>query len=927
MSEKESPDYVRYDPSDDDYGGAKGIINKELDYILAKRGLESQCRNEVKKSLSGLALSGGGIRSSTFALGVLQALAEKGYLRHFDYLSTVSGGGYIGSSLTWLLGRYWKRQDPKTGKEERVEFGLDPENFPYRVFPPPSSDHSKSHREGDSGSGRALSAGAAVSNDKKREDYSRYIVRFLRQHAKYLTPGDGISFASMVAVVVRGMLLCLLFYLPLLTLASILLNRVKLFSIQKEFLAGSESFPLENWIIVLVLAFMTLWLAWVSYKYLLKRSTSVQDSDSVKKNVIIRVAQKLSPTAVILFVWFVAVKSQIPIYRGWAFTPIPTSYYFSEALKVAAFGFTMFILSAIIYSIVAYCSSKQEEPDMEGWWYECCRVYEMFAGNLLITILLFTLIGILPHVSTWLQNTSLLSNMFGNSDGKPLVFGAISSLLGALSGFLAFLKSTRKKEGWIPIRWLAVAGSFLLLFGFLLLAYVISDYVISPKLVDSDNQWFWFGGFLLFLLFFGGFTNLNYFSIHRYYRDRLMETFMPDVPSVLQGKETEAIASPEADRGYLKEYCRLPQDDTGNPGGTRAQNNSRMGPYHIINTNLILLSSHIPKFRGRGGDNFILSPRWCGSNATGWLATGKFMDGKMTLSTAMAISGAAINPNAGSGGSGPTRSRFLSMLMGLLNLRLGYWVRNPNPEVFQTSKSPTGNKPVNKSIPKLNPNFLWPGLSELFFRANLSEQSWFIQLSDGGHFENMGLYEMVRRKLRLIVLCDGTADPDLHFKGLSEAIEKVRVDFGAKIKIESECLRPVVPHAPIDDRIKDKDKVHCADRSYIVADIEYVDGRKGKLIYLNTTFTPHLGVDLYGYKLAHPEFPDETTANQFFDERQFEAYRELGFQTTLQMMDDPDALKALKEGLQLPTTQDMSGNYSVEFSTDEMVLYFSTLYF
>src|SRR5581483_1905379 len=140
MSEKESPDYVRYDPSDDDYGGAKGIINKELDYILAKRGLESQCRNEVKKSLSGLALSGGGIRSSTFALGVLQALAEKGYLRHFDYLSTVSGGGYIGSSLTWLLGRYWKRQDPKTGKEERVEFGLDPENFPYRVFPPPSSD-------------------------------------------------------------------------------------------------------------------------------------------------------------------------------------------------------------------------------------------------------------------------------------------------------------------------------------------------------------------------------------------------------------------------------------------------------------------------------------------------------------------------------------------------------------------------------------------------------------------------------------------------------------------------------------------------------------------------------------------------------------------------------------------------------------------
>ncbi|MBA3016440.1 MAG: hypothetical protein FP815_16040, partial [Desulfobulbaceae bacterium] len=79
------------------HGGAKKIVDLELESIKNRRP------EATPQNLTGLALSGGGIRSASFSLGVMQALARKNWLNRFDYLSTVSGGGYIGSSLTWLL--------------------------------------------------------------------------------------------------------------------------------------------------------------------------------------------------------------------------------------------------------------------------------------------------------------------------------------------------------------------------------------------------------------------------------------------------------------------------------------------------------------------------------------------------------------------------------------------------------------------------------------------------------------------------------------------------------------------------------------------------------------------------------------------------------------------------------------------------------
>src|SRR5215475_8290643 len=97
------------------------LLNAERDYIDARR--EKQGFTNRAQPVAALALSGGGIRSAAFALGVMQQLAKRDYLRLFDYLSTVSGGGYIGSSLTWLTSREFLEKSKGEGHPDGVRFG------------------------------------------------------------------------------------------------------------------------------------------------------------------------------------------------------------------------------------------------------------------------------------------------------------------------------------------------------------------------------------------------------------------------------------------------------------------------------------------------------------------------------------------------------------------------------------------------------------------------------------------------------------------------------------------------------------------------------------------------------------------------------------------------------------------------------------
>jgi hypothetical protein len=382
-----------------------------------------------------------------------------------------------------------------------------------------------------------------------------------------------------------------------------------------------------------------------------------------------------------------------------------------------------------------------------------------------------------------------------------------------------------------------------------------------------------------------------------------METFMPNVPDAVDvhGAVPGRVRKHDADGAKLFEMC--PRT------GARAH----VAPYHIVNTNVVLVSSYIPKFRARGGDNFVLTPLYCGSNATGWCATGGDGNARspfesLTFATAMAVSGAALNPNTGAGGEGVTRQPLLSFLMGVLNIRLGYWAPNPSPRAESLHRlknidtkrrggrwGPSLKRGVYRVLTswllcgKSGPNALCPGLSELFMRMSLDENSQQIQLSDGGHFENLGLYELIRRRLKLIIVCDGTADKDFAFADLANAVERVRADFGAIVDIDSADLERLVPKAERKGHVETEPASRYAERGYLVADITYSAGppdanKKGKLIYMTTTFFKELSADLYAYRKCNDAFPDQPTSDQFFDEKQFEAYRELGFQTACRMM-------------------------------------------
>jgi hypothetical protein len=217
----------------------------------------------------------------------------------------------------------------------------------------------------------------------------------------------------------------------------------------------------------------------------------------------------------------------------------------------------------------------------------------------------------------------------------------------------------------------------------------------------------------------------------------------------------------------------------------------------------------------------------------------------ITLGTAMTISGAAVSPNMGYHSSPAT-----AFLMTLFNVRLGAWL--PNPAV---GRSWAQAKPSNALRPLFN---------EMLGRANDRRND--VYLSDGGHFDNLGLYEMLRRRCCRIVAFDAGCDPDYHYADLGRALRMASID----LHVTVEFIAPV---------IKSEDELNA---SGALASIRYHDGSKGVLLYLKPWRPKYLPADVLAYWADHEDFPHQSTAEQFFEESQFESYRALGEQIAAQ---------------------------------------------
>ncbi len=368
---------------------------------------------------------------------------------------------------------------------------------------------------------------------------------------------------------------------------------------------------------------------------------------------------------------------------------------------------------------------------------------------------------------------------------------------------------------------------------------LLPDFLYLP-LPSPIAQLYVYGWLVLF--FCSAFLSPNANSLHRLYRDRLSKAFIVcPVHQLASGAEPIRTI----DKVKLSEL------------------NTERSPYHLLNAALNVQASRYANRRGRNADFFLLTRNYIGSATTGYVGTTE-VEAKVPevdLATAMAISGAAASSNMGS-----SSIKQWTLLLAKLNVRLGYWLRNP--------KYIAGRNKLEETFHALfSPYFLY----EAF--GLLNESRWFVNLSDGGHIENLGVYELLRRRCKLIIVIDAEADPRMNFGSLVTLERYARIDLGVRIELPWGKIRAVT--LQVGQQMQANDGVplellsqagpHCA-----VGRIFYPEG-EGRLLYVKASVSGDESDYVMDYKRRHASFPHETTGDQFFTEEQFEAYRALGF--------------------------------------------------
>lgn len=804
----------------------KDVICKEHAAIKARRKFHKRAEGDPAQDSVGLALSGGGVRSATFNLGLLQALDKHNILDRVDYLSTVSGGGYIGTALTRYLNTWPNGNAPTTSKPP----------FPF-----------------------------------DRENPNK-IVDHIRSHASYLTPGCGLNRFALSAAILRGISINLFILGPIFLLLMWALtfrcNWVEWHWIQQH--CTGNRIPLVFAGVIIITA-----IVWgVLFRILSQhyphdgrtRYSSLWETISLILPALIMITVMwrgkigilfaLTGTIVLIILTFITLlnlKEQYPFNWWWELFSrvIVASILFSlwtwrGELILASWAhhpkmFLVFlsvgtglliklVLGNILFAIL---SSWKDRLSSEG-----AIFFSAEYGYLLSWGLFFCALGSLPLLH------GLITPLSDHIQISEITIPAATGTLGILSTAIGWIIRNRKGEfsGFV---------TFFLRLGLLLLvlAIAIGLYAAATSIgseVIKDVTWWKLALAALAAFIFALLLNadFNFVSVHQYYSDRLLDAYIrAPKPAAKQGENESEFK--------IKDICI---EKSG-------------APYPIINCTVLTPHSREAKYRLRRGDNFIFSPRYIGANSTGYAQNDK----DYKLSTAMAVSGAAIDPY-----TGEATTWELRFLMTLLNIRLGYWILNP--DLFSSSTNSTESNYWTRFRKYVQASWVWLVGREMF--CGLSEKSPRVRLSDGGHFENLGLYELVRRKCRLIIVSDAGEDGHWKFEDLARAIERVRVDFGAEIEID---LSPVKPY-PTDgfsyqpftigsilyqneDRTKSRDKTH------------------GIIIYFKATLFGNLPADIVGYRSANPAFPNESSLNQFFTELQFEAYRELGYQSGRRLFD------------------------------------------
>lgn len=931
--------------SDDNAKTFDDVLDDELSALARARERDGIADANGAPCLTGLALSGGGIRSATFCLGVLQTLARRGILRRFDYLSCVSGGNYIG---TWLSSLIYRRGGRVRGAETVLERAA--------------------YAEKRTGGQPDTESGVVES----------HAVAYLRSYSNYLAPKAGgftVDTWTAIATYLRNLILnqtmLVLFFAALLLVpqligqaflaggtatsflapetmvlgaCALLLFSVVFIALNLQAVAateaGSSALPRaqaitqERWVVLLVMlpglasaillgwamfhhAFGSkgAWLrsligsagmeAWViggavvyGLSWLLTAVIGALAQRRAKGTASARGSAKrwwivgTAPFAGLVFggVLYLA-NSEL---SAW------TAHGARGGFLAAALGPVIILIGAYSLTIVAHIGlAKRAFTEGEREWWSRLGAWSSLIG--LAWLIAFAVIWLGPALWAWgVEIVSVLG-----------IGWFVTTVAGVMAGADGSSSGKAGSRGWREML-LKVAPSVFVI-GALVAIAIGLQAILDPGSAKpmpkahaadanrphftrcefklTEQQWVQEcdtrevpqfsqaldaqaermaaippGTVLLALLFcvglllvLSGRIDINLFSFHQFYRNRLTRCYLGATRNETRAPHPFTRFDPADDLPLAK------LASSGEEGAPVQR------PFPIVNTALNISGGgkHLA-WQQRQACSFAFTPLVCGFEfpastdvkAGGWVNTSEYMTdnpGGPRLGSLMAVSGAAASPNAGY-----HTSPQVAFLLSLFNVRLGRWFPRPgtdNPE------------DLARESPMFGAGYL---LKELF--AAVDEQSPFVYLSDGGHFENLGIYELVRRRCRFIVACDGSADSSLTFEDLGNASRKCRIDLGADIEI---CTRMLT-------RLEGgrHSGFHCAvgtiwydpaERDRVAkGTMKRAAANTGTLVYIKATLTGDEPMDVVEYASAHPAFPHEPTSDQFFDEAQFESYRRLG---------------------------------------------------
>ena len=400
--------------------------------------------------------------------------------------------------------------------------------------------------------------------------------------------------------------------------------------------------------------------------------------------------------------------------------------------------------------------------------------------------------------------------------------------------------------------------------------------IVIDKDQETRQNWFFIAGaiFLVSILF----VNLNSTSLHGFYRDQLAETYL--------------ASGPNNQDVVLKDL---------------AANTSKGAPYHVLAATLIqfpslwklLFNAQEPgalsklvtwlrrklmkpakhaaaqSLEPKDSDLFVFSPLYCGSQVTGYQPTEEVRANmqNITLADAMAISGAAVTPLR-------VHNSLIRVLMVILNIRLGQWLPTPHRSCWTNWRSWVRWLGRWPSIPVLLANIAWtsdPRKRSLSF------------VTDGGHHENLGIWPLLQRRCRFVIVSDASQDNAHGFEDFLRLCRRSRLEAGISLVsfVDADEEGKPFPLHPLrilpdgmsaeNSRLLSSLAARFSREHYIIAQINYPDAEPGYLVYLKSSLTGDEENDLVGFSQANAEFPHDPTSNAMFDEDQVESYRQLGF--------------------------------------------------